>query len=474
MRALSDLYAFLQLGKTGLVLRALYRHGRWPCIWCTRGQSIEDRWGFGNLSIWKSCQNRCVDAWVVHSFAGGFSMCFSCLQDSKEVYITSVQSLQVSTILADENQRVIFECQIHGCMRSRFPKCGWCDVSRTIQIEKPWGTWISYGAPYDFMISHDISWYFMIFHDISWYFMNLIPLLSIAGLVILPCPQRSIWLMFATRSCISLWQRYRAQGLVISDRVWQGILGPSFSSWSKGLTFEQFRTCVCQWHQLISTCPDSKNLQSHTFMTSLWHPLPGLIRCNYLQLPPWKDSLSAHPEQWQFLGSHPRCLQPRRRSRLPALRRSGHPKLPGHMTPWWHHGDTWWYHVMTPHYMTCNDVQSCNDMLCISEIWTPVVTVCMCVVFPNNSSTASCKNKRSFESENELQQWSLSAGATLGCKLVMQCSPSWVADPTHIPQSSHNHPTIISQSSPIYSRNGTINHPISLEIMDIYDPYPSD
>ena len=36
------------------------------------------------------------------------------------------------------------------------------------------------------------------------YFMNLIPSESTAGLVILRCQQRFIWLMCATASCISL------------------------------------------------------------------------------------------------------------------------------------------------------------------------------------------------------------------------------------------------------------------------------
>ena len=165
------------------------------------------------------------------------------------------------------------------------------------------------------------------------YFMNLIPSESTAGLVILRCQQRFIWLMCATASCISLWQRYRALGRTIEYVAILFDRAKFFISWSKKGSLGIRKFFILSGINL----PCSR-------LTRLWHsydiPMTSFTGFYPLQ-PPWKDGLCAHPEQWQFLGSDRWCLQPRRRSRLPALRRSGH-------SVWvaWTH-DTMIHHVMT-------------------------------------------------------------------------------------------------------------------------------
>ena len=173
---------------------------------------------------------------------------------------------------------------------------------------------------------------------------------------------------------------------------------------------------------------------------------------------PWKDSLSTHPEQRQFLGSDPWCFRPRRRSRVPALRRSGLTQ----MNPWWFHGESM--------------VNPCDASV---KFETPVVTGCVVFVFPKNSAIA--KNfhfQRSFESDSFpatiFAEWCRGDRCMGGSwsYLIMSQASSWV-DPTHwsINQSIHPsiHLSIIKNPSSInqsINHHPSIHHPWIHELID--------
>ena len=143
-------------------------------------------------------------------------------------------------------------------MWSRFLSFGWCDVSRPIQRQKPWETWISHGAIWG-----------PIFHESHPIWVDC-----------RTCDPSVPTEIYLAEVCDTLvYQSVTAiQGSRPNDRIcWNSVWRPNSSSHG------QRRALLALENSLSSVTSTCHAPDSHVYdipMTFLWHPLPDFIHCN--------------------------------------------------------------------------------------------------------------------------------------------------------------------------------------------------